>query len=70
MSCDSDLRLYSTGHLKGSQLFSKALPEGYWMTASGRRQSAICAGVKPPSLYASMTGSDAEHPLLLITAGR
>ena len=37
---------------------------------AGRRQAAICAGVKPPGLYTSMTGSDAKHPLVLITVSR
>ena len=38
--------------------------------SAGRRQSAISAGVQPPSLYADMTGADMDHSLVLITVGR
>ena len=41
---------------------------GRW--SAGRRQSAISAGVQPPSLYAAMTGADMDHPLVVITVGR
>ncbi|CAL5218633.1 g334 [Coccomyxa viridis] len=71
----SSLELQSPTYLRKTVGVSVKWPSlGYnkWDTSrkTGRRQAAICAGVKPPGLYTSMTGSDAKHPLVLITVSR
>ncbi|DBB02944.1 TPA: Rab3 GTPase-activating protein non-catalytic subunit [Trebouxia sp. C0004] len=37
---------------------------------AGPRSAGICAGLKPPSLYGSLTGRDTNQKLLLVTSGR
>ena len=37
---------------------------------SGPRSAGVCAGLKPPSLYGTLTGRDTSHKILLLTSGR
>ena len=36
----------------------------------GPRSAGVCAGLKPPSLYGTLTGRETSHKLLLLTSGR
>ncbi|KAL3159591.1 hypothetical protein ABBQ38_010003 [Trebouxia sp. C0009 RCD-2024] len=50
---------------------SSPLSYNIWdLRRAGPRSAGVCAGLKPHSLYATLTGRDTHQKLLLLTAGR
>lgn len=55
----------------GETTTSSPISYNIWdLRKAGPRSAGICAGLKPPSLYGSLTGRDTNHKLLLVTSGR
>lgn len=71
LSVRSAVRSQQRDQLWGPPATAPPLSYNIWdLHKSGPRSAGVCAGLKPPSLYGTLTGRDTNHKLLLLTAGR
>ena len=71
LSVRSVVRYQQQTQLWGQPGTAPPLSYNIWdLHKSGPRSAGVCAGLKPPSLYGTLTGRDTNHKILLLTSGR
>lgn len=71
LSVRSIVRMQHQSQLWGQPSTAPPFSYNIWdLHKWGPRSAGVCAGLKPPSLYGTLTGRETSHKLLLMTSGR